>query len=400
MDLGDGDPLVSGFVVTSVLGAVSSELSGIVASGSIGYERVVVDGRPYLVTGARRPGSGPDFYFVFDAAGVEDAITRLGQALLVGAVALVAIAVLGARAVANRILRPVGAASEAAGRIAAGELAARLDIGGDDELGALAGSFNRMAASLEATVTELRAAEGRQRRFVADVSHELRTPLTALVQEAGVLRDHAAHLPPEGRRAAELLAGDVARLRSLVDELMELSRFDAEAERLELEEVDLVRLARTVAGRRAPEAVLDLPPEPVPAITDRRRIERILVNLLDNAQDHGRAIGVTVSLVPGTDAARLVVADRGPGVPAAELPHLFERFHKADPSRRRGGSGLGLALVREHAELLGGSVAASLPEGGGLRVEVILPVTQPLPDRDGSVMAPIEPEDRPVPQGS
>lgn len=400
VDLGDGDPIVSGFVVTSVLAAASPELPGIVASGSIGYERVVVGGRPYLVTGARRPGGGPDFYFVFDAAGVEDAIARLGQALLIGGLILAVIAVLSARAVAARILRPVAAASQAAGRMAVGELATRLEIDSDDEFGTLATSFNRMAASLDATVSELRAAEARQRRFVADVSHELRTPLSALVQEAAVLRDHVERMPPEARRAAELLAGDVARLRGLVDELMELSRFDADAERMELEEVDLARLVRAVVAGRAPGAMLDLPSSPARVVTDRRRIERILVNLLDNAQDHAGGAGVSVTLSTDATVFRLAVADRGPGVPEAELANLFARFHKADASRHEGGSGLGLALVQEHAELLGGTVSASLRGGGGLRVEVVVPVTQPLPERDGPVIPDLDPENRPVPQGS
>ena len=133
-----------------------------------------------------------------------------------------------------------------------------------------------------------------------------------------------------------------------------------------------------------------MPDEPVRIVLDRRRLERILGNLLDNAREHGEAAAVEVGLGVEGDTLRLTVADRGPGVPPEELPHLFERFHKADPSRSRGGSGLGLAIAREHAELLGGTLGASLRDGGGLRFELRLPVTRPLPGGDAPVTEEIE----------
>jgi signal transduction histidine kinase len=133
-----------------------------------------------------------------------------------------------------------------------------------------------------------------------------------------------------------------------------------------------------------------VPDEPVRVVLDRRRLERILGNLLDNAREHGEAAAVEVRLVVGGDTLHLTVADRGPGVPVHELPHVFERFHKADPSRSRGGSGLGLAIAREHAELLGGTLDATLRDGGGLRFELQLPVTRPLPGGDDSVTEGVE----------
>jgi two-component system sensor histidine kinase MtrB len=294
----------------------------------------------------------------------------------------------------------VRAASGAAERIAAGDLTARLDETGGDEFGTWAASFNRMAASLDATVADLRDAEARERRFVADVSHELRTPVTALVGEAALLAEHLDALPPDSRRAGELLVGDVARLRVLVDDLMEISRFDAAAEVAEANRIDLVVLVRAIAAARAPEARLELPPERVFAVTDRRRIERILVNLLDNAREHGAGAEIIVSLVAEPTAegdagqVTLAVEDRGPGVPAAERTHLFERVRKADPSRHAGGSGLGLAIARAHAELLGGTLDARPRDGGGLRFELHLPVTQPLPDGAPGVTGPAEAERR------
>ena len=383
VDFGDGDPVTSGFTAADAFARLSPQLTAIVDRGEIGFERLALaDGTPYLVTGARRASGSPAFYFLFEAAETEAAIMRLGQALLVGGLVLTGIALLAAGFLARGILRPVRQASDAARRIAGGDLSARLPVGSSDEFGAWAATFNRMAASLERTVAELQIAQDRQRAFVADVSHELRTPVTALVQEAGLLRDHLDALPADGQRAGELLVGDVARLRTLVDDLMEISRFDAAAEVAAPTEFDAAAFVRAVVANRLPSAALDVPREEVRVVLDQRRLERILGNLLDNAREHGEAAAVEVTLAMETDTLRLEVADRGPGVPDDELPNLFERFHKADPSRSRGGSGLGLAIAREHAELLGGTLRAELRPGGGLRFELRLPVTRPLPAGD------------------
>jgi two-component system sensor histidine kinase MtrB len=390
VDFGDGDPVTSGFAAANAFARLSPELTTIVDRGEIGFERLTVGATPYLVTGARRPDGGPAFYFLFDAAETEAAIAQLGQALLVGGLVLTGLAVLAAGFLARGILRPVREASQAAGRIAAGDLSARLPVDSSDEFGTWAATFNRMAASLDRTVGELQVAQDRQRAFVADVSHELRTPMTALVQEAGLLHDHLDAMPPDGRRAGELLVGDVARLRTLVDDLMELSRFDAAAEVAAPTEFDAAAFVRAVVANRLPPARLDVPAGEVRVVLDRRRLERILGNLLDNAREHGEGAAVEVALAVDGDTLVLSVADRGPGVGPDELPDLFERFHKADPSRSRGGSGLGLAIAREHAELLGGTLRAELRPGGGMRFELRLPVTRPLPAGDTPVTAEAE----------
>ncbi len=392
VDFGDGDPVTWGFAAADAFARLSPALKGIVEGGEIGFERLTIDtGVPYLVTGARRATGGPTFYFLFDATETEAAIERLGQAVLVGGLLLTVLAALAAGAVTRGVLRPVRDASRAANRIATGDLSARLPVESRDEFGTWAATFNRMAASLEDTVGELQEAEDRQRAFVADVSHELRTPLTALVQEAALLRNHLDLLPPDGRRAAELLVGDVARLRALVDDLMEISRFDAEAEIAAPTEFDVIAFVRAIVAARLPGARLRLDEGPIRVVLDRRRLERILGNLLDNAREHGEAAAVEVGLEVDDSSLRIVVADRGPGVAPDALPFLFERFHKADPSRSRGGSGLGLAIAREHAELLGGSLRADLRPGGGLRFELELPVTRPLPGGDDGVTGEVEP---------
>lgn len=381
VDFGNGDvygPLRLGGDPLAPLGAVRD----VVARGLIGYQWAQLGGQPDLIVGGRVPPAGPTFYFVHDASGVDAALGQLRLALGVGAVILALLALVAARLAARGVLRPVEAAARAAERIERGDLSARVPVTSRDEFGTWALRFNRMAEALDETIGQLRESQGQNRQFVADVSHELRTPLSALVAEASILRDHLDALPPEARRAGELLVGDVARLRTLVDELMELSRFDAAAEQVSVEPVDVVHLVRTIATARLPEAHLALPADPVVIATEPRRLERILGNLLDNAREHGGGTGVEVELLVGSDEIVVAVADRGPGVPADRLARIFERFYKADPSRRSGSSGLGLAIAAEHAALLGGHLAAANRPEGGLRIEVRLPVTGSLPPGD------------------
>jgi signal transduction histidine kinase len=286
-----------------------------------------------------------------------------------------------ARFLARGVLAPVDAASRAAERIEGGDLTARVPVTSDDEFGTWAERFNRMAAALADTIGRLEAAQDQNRRFVADVSHELRTPVSALVAEASILRDHLHDLPDASRRAGELIVEDIARLRTLVEELMELSRFDARTEEVEMRPVDLGRLIRDVVVARNRDAVVELPDEPIVIDSDPRRLERILTNLLGNAREHAPGALVVVRLRANADRVAITVADRGPGVASDRLDRIFDRFFMADPSRR-GGSGLGLAIASEHAALLGGRLRARNRDGGGLAIELVLPVTRSLHDGD------------------
>lgn len=393
VDLGDGDPIVSRLELVGALAALPADLRDRVASGDLAYAWTDVAGRPSLVVAGRIQPSGPALYFVREAAALESALALLRNALVIGTLVLVGIAALAAGLVARGVLAPVDAAARAAERIEQGDLSARVPMASTDEFGRWADRFNRMAATLEATIDRLREAESRNRRFVADVSHELRTPVAALVAEASILREHLDDFPAEARRTGELLVDDVARLRALVEELMELSRFDAGAEAVELAPVDMSGLVADVVATRSPAAELSLPLGPLVVRSDRRRVERILANLLDNAAEHAPGAPVRVCLreLPADGEVELVVEDGGPGVPEADLERIFERFAKSDPSRRGGSSGLGLAIAREYATLLGARLYARPADGGGLAVVLRLPVTGSLPGGDAAAM----PEDEP-----
>ena len=374
VDFGDGDPYVSRPVFLTTPDLVSDELAGIVADGNIGREWVDVEGLPYLLTAGSRPPSGPGFFFFHAAGDVENSLERLRQALLAGGLLLVLVGAATGNWAARQVLRPVREASEAALEMADGDLSVRLDAASRDEFGAWADAFNRMARSLEDTIDRLEAARTRERRFVADVSHELRTPLTGLVNEAALVKEHLDKLPGEGGRVAELLAADVARLNRLVDDLLEISRLDAGAQDSRPERVDLRQFLVAVIADRLPTARLLGGRGALTVDVDRRRLERIIGNLLDNARIHATGREVEVSAEQSNGSAVIVVSDRGPGVDPANLEAMFERFTVEDRARSSDGTGLGLAIARQHAVQMGGSLQAANRPGGGLTFVLHLPI--------------------------
>ena len=377
----DGDPFYSPATLRGTLETIPADVRGLVDRGQIAYSWQKVGDRDSLVVGGRVSGTGPAIWFIRDESAIDETLGQLRLALIAGTIAVVIVGVIVARLVARGVLAPVDAAARAAERITRGDLAARVPVTSDDEFGAWALQFNEMVGTLEQTILRLEAAYAQNRRFVADVSHELRTPVAALVAEVSILGAHLDSLPSEARRTGELVVQDVGRMRVLVEDLMELSRFDAAGEEVRIQPVDLNRLVRDVAAAHHRDAVLELPDDRVIVETDPRRLERILANLLDNAREHAPGALVVLALRPASDHVRITVADRGPGVPPERLGRIFDRFYMADPSRR-GGSGLGLAIAAEHAALLGGRLDARNRDGGGLAIDLLLPVTNPLPDGD------------------
>jgi two-component system sensor histidine kinase MtrB len=346
---------------------------------------VTVAGRHQVVVGGRL-ANGTSLYFFYDEQQVWDDLATLRNVLAFGWLALTLLAGLVGTVLARRTLAPVSQASQAARSLAEGLLDTRLPVAGNDEFGLWAVSFNEMAEALEAKIEALSEAQRRERAFTANVAHELRTPLTALVGEAQLLVAHAAEMPDEARRLAELLVEDVDRLRKLAEDLLEISRIDSGVEATETELLNAGRLVDGVLRGNGWADRVTLDSSDVVISADRRRLERIIANLVGNAITHGgEAIAVRVAT---TDEGALIeVSDDGPGIDPAFLPHVFDRFSKADRNRSAGGSGLGLAIARENARLLGGELTAANRPGGGALFRLILasPVSEPLRDREDAV---------------
>ena len=203
--------------------------------------------------------------------------------------------------------------------------------------------------------------------------------------EAEALRSHLDAMPAEARRPAELLVGDVARLRRLVEDLMEISRLDADVEAVSVEAVRLRALVDASVRARGWEGRVAAEGDDVEVESDRRRLERIVSNLVGNALEHGGGEARVVVSANG-DLAQVAVSDEGPGIAAADLPHVFDRFYKTDPARGGSGSGLGLAITREHALALGGDIEVESEAGAGSTFTLRLPiVAKSLHGRDGGV---------------
>jgi signal transduction histidine kinase len=375
-----------GFVTVAVLDGshstgtlpVPARLRALVARRNLAYQRETVAGTPYLVVGAPTSEPGTSLYFYFDEHGVWHDLGVLERILAAGWIILVAISGVVGTLLARRTLAPVAQASAAARSLAEGMLDTRLPQGGPDEFGAWAASFNGMAEALQGKITQLSEARERERRFTADVAHELRTPLTALVNEAVLLRGHAAEMPPDAARLSELVATDVGRLRRTAEDLMEISRLDSGSERLTLEPVVPAEAVRAMVAARGWQDAVRIEGDGDSRVqTDLRRLERVLVNLIGNAIEHG---GGSCIVRIGADGRRFEVADAGPGIPAEHHGRIFDRFAKVDPARSGPGSGLGLAIAADNARLLGGSVAVESRAGHGATFTLLLPEQAPIPE--------------------
>jgi len=321
-------------------------------------------------------------YYVFPFT-QQQATLQLVQRILVGVgLALVVLLAAIASLVTRWVVLPVRHAAQAAQRLSAGHLGERMEVLGVDDLAALATSFNEMAASLEAKLGELEELSDVQRQFVAAVSHELRTPVTTIKMAADVLFESREDLDPAGHRSVELLQSQLERFESLLVDLLEISRFDAGAATLEAELVDVCDLVRRSADdaqqlseRRGGRIEFRLPAEGCLAEVDRRRVERILRNILVNAVEHGEGKDVVVTTAIDSGAVAVSVRDYGVGLRPGEEQKVFERFWRADPARARstGGTGLGLAISLEDARLHGGWLQAWGERGKGSVFRLTLP---------------------------
>ena len=313
----------------------------------------------------------------------EQQTLQLVQTTLIGVgIALVALLVAIASLVTRWVVLPVRHAARTAQRLAGGHLEERMPVGGVDDLGALATSFNEMADSLQEKLRELQELSKAQRQFVSDVSHELRTPMTTIRMAAEVLFESREQLDTASARSAELLAGQTERFEALLTDLLEISRHDANVATLDAEPADMCDIVRgsaadaqQLAERRGCRIEFRLPAEPCIAEVDRRRVERILRNLLVNAVEHGEGRDVVVTVAADSDAVAVAVRDHGVGLGPGEEQLVFERFWRADPARARttGGTGLGLAISLEDAHLHGGWLQAWGERGRGSVFRLTVP---------------------------
>jgi len=345
---------------------------------------------PGIVVGAQvvLPADAQTYtlYYLFPLHEQEETLALVTQALLTAATLLLVLVAGTTWLVTRQVVTPVRLAREVAERLAAGQLQERLEVSGEDDLARLATSFNQMASNLQRQIRQLEELSRVQRRFVSDVSHELRTPLTTVRMAGDVLHDARSSFDPATARAAELLQTELDRFELLLADLLEISRFDAGAAILELDDVNLVDVAhrivdstRALAEQRGVTVAVRAPQRAALAQADVRRVERIVRNLVTNAIDHATAEGpdpAVVIWVDGDDhAAAVAVRDYGVGLATGEVSMVFNRFWRSDPARARtsGGTGLGLAISQEDAHLHGGWLQAWGRPGEGAQFRLTLP---------------------------
>jgi len=343
----------------------------------VGTQVRVTDGTTYTI------------FYLFSLADEAETLALVERALLTTAVLLLALVAGLTFLVTRQVVTPVRMARRVAERLAAGQLQERLKVSGDDDLARLGTSFNQMASNLQRQIRQLEELSRMQRRFVSDVSHELRTPLTTVRMAGDLLHDARRSFDPSTARAAELLQTELDRFESLLADLLEISRFDAGAAVLDLDDVDLrdvvrrvVDMTRILADQRHTRVLVVAPDEPVVAQADGRRVERIIRNLVTNAIDHAETHDVVVTLAGDETAAAVAVRDHGIGLAPGESAMVFSRFWRADPARARtsGGTGLGLSISLEDTHLHGGWLQAWGRPGEGAQFRLTLPrrVGQPL----------------------
>jgi two-component system, OmpR family, sensor histidine kinase MtrB len=323
-------------------------------------------------------------YYLFPLSQQAQVMRVVQNTLIVAGAGLLMLLAVIVSLVTRWVVVPIRQGAQAASRVSAGNLDERMAARGTDDLAALAHSFNEMAASLQEKLRELEELSSVQRQFVSDVSHELRTPLTTIRIAADVLFGAKDALEPAAKRSAELLQSQLERFEALLSDLLEISRHDANVATLDAESADVCDLvlraaadAEQLAAQRGTRIEFRLPPQQCIAEVDRRRVERVLRNLLDNAVEHGEGRDVVVTVAADRDAVAVAVRDHGVGLGPGEHQFVFDRFWRADPARARttGGTGLGLAIAQEDTRLHSGWLQAWGEPGRGSVFRLTLPRT-------------------------
>ena len=334
--------------------SVPPELKAAVAEGKVATFKTDFNGEPVIWAGTPSAKARRGIYVRESYAGEAATLRSLRRTLVLTGLAATAGAALLGLALASRLSLRLRRAAATAERVTAGDLGARVNASGRDEVAALGAAMDRMAESLQTRLQD-------EQRFVANVAHDLRTPLTGLIAAASLL---------ESDQVATVVKERAARLHALVEDLLEISRLENGAATADLRMVDLEGFVRSVTDRHHAIAV-NQRGAPGTVMTDPRRLERVLDNLLHNAARHGTP-PIEVLVGPG----RIVVTDRGPGFSEEMLRQATARFTTGDPSRG-GGIGLGLAIAAAQTRVLGGRLELANATSGGARVTVRLPRRTP-----------------------
>jgi two-component system sensor histidine kinase MtrB len=329
------------------------------------------------------PNAGQyEMYIIFSLANQEMTLNLINTYLLIAGIILLLLITLITWVVVRQVLKPVREAARIATEFTAGDFSQRMKVYSQDEISTLGNAFNEMAESLEQQIARLENLSRVQQRFVSDVSHELRTPLTTLRMASEVIHASKDTFDPTVTRSAELLVAQLDRFERLLEDLLEVSRFDAEVAVLEAVDFDIVQLVNRcaedlalVAKGRKTQIFIKSAESAIMIKADIRRVERILRNLLANAIDHAEELQIDVQIEASDHDVAVGVRDYGVGLDESALTRVFDRFWRADPSRARtrGGTGLGLSIALEDARLHNGELEAWGRPGRGAHFVVTLP---------------------------
>ena len=329
------------------------------------------------------PRSGAyEMYLLFPLNNQNKTLTLISRSIIIVDIALVFLIGLITWLVTRQVIRPVREAARVAERFTSGDLNQRMQVDRQDEIATLGNSFNEMAASIQQQIMRLENLSRVQQRFVSDVSHELRTPLTTLRMASEVIYSSRDNFDPQVARSAELLVGNIERFERLLEDLLEVSRFDAEVAVLEPVDFNLIALIsrgiedlELVAKENGTQIVFKPNSQELLINADARRVERILRNLLNNAIDHADSKPIDVYLEYNENDVAVAVRDYGVGIDENSLLRVFDRFWRADPSRSRirGGTGLGLSIALEDARLHNGELEVWGRLGHGAHFVLTLP---------------------------
>ena len=339
---------------------------------------VLIVGRKIII-----PKSGNyEMYLIYSLNNQNRTLSIVKNALLFTGFALLFLIGLITWLVVRQVVRPVREAASIAQKFTQGDFSQRMKVESSDEIATLGSAFNDMALSLESQISRLENLSRVQQRFVSDVSHELRTPLTTLRMASEVIYSHKDSFDPTIARSSELLVAQLDRFERLLEDLLEVSRFDAEVAVLEPVDFDLISLierciedVRANAHDHVISISIDHETEQAMINADIRRVERIMRNLLSNALDHAEEKPINVTVISTRTEVAVGVRDFGTGIEPLALSRIFDRFWRADPSRARvrGGTGLGLSIALEDARLHNGELDAWGAPGRGAHFVLTLP---------------------------